>query len=167
MLIEAALAVEIQRTNPALNEEVRRQYAHWVVEEATARDLDPWIFHGIIHTETRWKAGIVVHEHDGSCSVGLGGINVRQCDSPRAAELRDPQKNIQAMGSFLSTIRHRCAHHCDGLGWLRAYNGGDRLYVPKKVGPIVDRCRAAYQQPPVREVQARMHTPRVSGGEDY
>lgn len=165
MLIEAALAMEIQRTNPKLDDKVSQKYARLVVEEATARDLDPWVFHGIIHTETRWKAGIIVHEHDGTCSIGLGGINVKKCDSPRARELRDPQRNIQAMGSFLSTIRARCAHHCDGLGWLRAYNGGDREYVPKKVGPIVERCHVTYELP-LREVQAEVQPPGLWGCED-
>lgn len=164
MLIEAALAVEIHRTNPALNDETRVQYASWVVEEATARDLDPWVFHAIIHVETRWKAGIVVHEHDGTCSVGLGGINVA-CDSSRAKDLRDPHANIQAVGVFLTRIRRRCAYRwCsdhNGLGWLRMYNGGQD-YVTRLVGPIVERCHAAYPaQSIVGEVQAEVHVPEL------
>lgn len=166
MLNVLALALEIQQTNPKLPEEVRNQYAAWVVEEAESRDLDPWIFHGIIHTETRWKAGIIVHEQNGTCSIGLGGINVT-CDSKRAKELRNPRENLKAMGSFLSTIRGRCAHHCAGLGWLRAYNGGDRDYVPKKIGPIVQRCHVAYdQQPVVPKAQGLLHPPWMCRQED-
>lgn len=158
--IGLALAMEIQRYNPALPEVTRLQYAEWVVEEAESKGLDPWVFHGIIATESRWAYYAFRRENDGSCSVGLGQINVK-CTSPRAKSLKDPHENIKTMGSFLSTLKATCAHHCDGLGWLKRYNPGDSAYVPKKVEPIVQRCHVEHPKPALRAIQTRLHASRM------
>lgn len=166
MLEQLALILEIQISNPKLPAERAREYADWVLEEASKRSLDPWIFHAIFHTETRWKAGIVVHEKDGTCSVGLGGANV-PCRSPQVQVLRDPHRNIQWVGTFLTRIRNACHHNCSGLGWLRAYNGGNRDYVPKLVQPIVDRCHAIYDDSiPICDLPPRLYPPWVCRPEE-
>lgn len=165
MLTELALVLEIQKTNGALTAAKSKQYASWVMEEASKNDIDPWVFHSIVWVESRWTARVVRKEQDGSCSIGLGQINVR-CDSKQVEVLQDPRENLKKMGTFLSGIKTTCKHDCAGLGWLKAYNGGDRNYVPKKVEPIVQRCHAAYVEPAVRTIPARVLSSRVPGQEE-
>jgi len=121
--VHLALMLEIQKSNPKLPPPKAQEYASWVLEEASSKSIDPWVFHAIIHTETRWTARVVVHEKNGSCSIGLGGANV-SCRSPDVVRLQNPQENIRWIGAFLVGIRGRCRYNCSGLGWVRAYNGG-------------------------------------------
>lgn len=171
--VHLALMLEIQKSNPKLPPPKAQEYASWVLEEAGSRTIDPWVFHAIIHTETRWTARIVVHEKNGSCSIGLGGANV-SCRSPDVVRLQNPQENIKWIGAFLVGIRGRCRYNCSGLGWVRAYNGGNRDYVPKFVQPIVERCHSAYGirtepivEPPLRQVSTTVHSPWVCWTEDH
>jgi hypothetical protein len=129
------------------------------MEEAGKNSLDPWVFHGIVWTESRWTAHVVRREQDGSCSVGLGQINVR-CDSKQVKVLQDPRENLKKMGVFLGNLQTSCKKNCSGLGWLKAYNWNDKAYVPQKVEPIVQRCHASYSvQSHLRAVQADLYLP--------
>jgi hypothetical protein len=165
MLVETALMLEIQRTNPKVPEPQARKFASWVLEEADRNNLDPWLFHGIVYIESRWTPGVVRREEDGSCSIGLGQINVRRCEASKVQPLRDPRENLRRMGDFLSTIRDSCLKNCQGLKWLRFYNYNNKRYVTGLVGPVVDRCHAAYdekdEQPSPEHVHSELHVSRV------
>jgi hypothetical protein len=128
MLLELALMAAIHKTNPELPSSTTRQYAQWVLAEAKKTSLDPWLFQALIHRESRWHPTVVRHERDGSCSVGLGQIN-GPCKPAVVAPMLDPHANIQRMGAFLSGARDRCRTDCGDLGWLRAYNPGDQVYL--------------------------------------
>lgn len=166
MQVEIAIALEIQRTNPKVSETMAQQYSAWVMEESVRNDLDPWLLHGIAHVESRWTAKAFRKERDGSCSVGLGQINVGNCEPGRVQTLKDPRENLRAMSDFLSTIRSTCRKNCEGLRWLRFYNYNNKQYVSGLVEPVIRRCRTKYeeQEPqrdhlPVQEVPARVYFP--------
>lgn len=145
MAIELALALAIRQTNPKVDHARADKYAAWVVEEADKRALDPWLFQAIIYTESRWTARVVRVEGDGSCSVGLGQINLARCEKDKIEELKEPQTNLQRMGEFLERIRSTCRYKCDGLGWLRAYNPGSKKYVPA-VAAALERYHARFDE---------------------
>lgn len=172
MIVEAALAMEIQRTNPKVPEPRANEFAGWVVEEANRNNIDPWLIHGIVHIESRWTPGVVRHENDGSCSIGLGQINVLHCESAKIKPLRDPRENLHRMSDFLSTIRNACLKNCEGYKWLRFYNYNNKHYVTGLVGPVVDRCHAAYdteddeQHRPLPYVHSLLHVPWLCREED-
>lgn len=158
MVLELSLVLAIRQTNPKVTEPTAERYAAWVVEEATKRDLDPWLFQALIYKESRWTATALRREGDGSCSVGLGQINT-VCEQEKIAPLQDPQANIQKMGEFLFNIRARCHRDCGGLRWLRAYNPGDRGYVAT-IEEAVKRYHAHHpEEPRVRAVQSEVHDP--------
>jgi hypothetical protein len=161
MLIEAALALEIHRTNPALPAGTVRQYAAWVLEEARARDFDPWLFHGVIVIESRWTAGVVRVEGNHTCSVGLGQINVR-CDGRHIAPLKEPRANLRRMGAMFDALRHACVTLCDEAGWLRGYNPGDGTYT-RRVLAILSRCHVLYSEPALCRVHPHMHVSGLRG----
>jgi hypothetical protein len=155
MLLEAALTLEIQRTNPKVPTPTAQDYTRWVLEQAQERDIDPWVFHAIIHIESRWSYWAFRKEQDGTCSVGLGQINVK-CDSPRAKELKDAHTNILAMGEFLGHLKDKCHQKCDNLRWVIPYNAGNPEYigwVRKRVGDE----HARYPQPPLPDLQTGVY----------
>lgn len=159
------LSAAIQHSNPHLSHRERDRYASWVLEEAREHSLDPWIFPALINRETHWTATALRHEADGSCSVGLGQINVR-CSSPEVVALQQPHANLHRMGAFLSRIRASCTHDCENLGWLRAYNPGDAEYL-SAVQAAVRNAHAQDGQPAVRRVRAHLHASRVRGEEAH
>lgn len=163
MLLEAALAIEIQNTNPKVGSELAMNYAHEVALQAARVDIDPWVFHGIIYVESRWTADVVRHEGDKTCSVGLGQINVRTCAKTEVRELRNPYINIAAISIFLQKIKKNCVNRCAGLSWLRAYNPGEPRYVGW-VKAVVDKAHNRHDPAarPVPEVYPRMHVAWVS-----
>jgi len=158
MLLEAALVLEIQRTNPKVGEELATLYAQTVVAQAARVDIDPWVFHGIIHVESSWTARVVRHEGDRTCSVGLGQINVRTCKHTTIKLLQDPVQNITAVADFLARIKRKCIRRCGDLRWLVPYNPGQPRYVGW-VKTIVDRSHDRYDEPawPLPKVRTRMH----------
>lgn len=155
MLLETALLLEIRSTKPTLKEQTAQMYTQYVLQEADRQVIDPWVFHGIIKIESEWTSKAFRKEGDGSCSIGLGQINVKCDDKKRIAELSDPKKNIEAMGSFLGRIKNTCRKKCDGLGWLVRYNPGNHQYVGWVSG-VVQRCHAAYE-PTLRNVPTPVH----------
>jgi hypothetical protein len=158
MLVEAALVLAIQHTNPEVPRRRARQYATRIQAEAKTYDLDPWVFVAIIDRETRWVPRLVRHEADGSYSVGLGQINVHSTKEVRP--LRQGRTNIARMGWFLNHIRATCRSDCEDLGWLRAYNPGSAVYFTA-VREQVRTYRAQAGQPVVLRLQAGVHVSEV------
>jgi hypothetical protein len=159
MVTEILLALAIRQSNPTLSDEVRYQYAAWVHADARQHGLDPWIYVAIIDRETRWKTGITRYEFNGSCSVGLGQINL-PCTSPELEKLLQPRANIRRMGKFFERIRSTCTHDCQNLGWLRAYNPGDSVYF-NAVCDAVRSYDAKASQPAVLRVSHGVHASRL------
>lgn len=157
--ILALLVAAIQHSNPHLPPPDRDRYAHWVQAEARAHLLDPWIFVALINRETHWTATAVRHEGDGSCSVGLGQINVR-CTAPAMQPLLDPRINLRHMGTFLARIRDACTHDCTNLGWLKQYNPGNAEYL-SAVQADVRKHHAQDDQPALQTARAHVRVPRV------
>ena len=155
MLVELALALAIRSSNPALSEAKAHVYASWVLQESTARSLDPWIFQAIIHRETRWSAGAVRHERNGSCSVGLGQINV-PCRKQLIHSLLEPRANLYRVGEMLERLQRTCKHDCQDLGWLRGYNPGDAVYLAA-IQEAVRNYDAQTTQPHLLSVSPRVH----------
>jgi hypothetical protein len=136
------------------------KYAVWVLADAKQYHLDPWIFVAIVQRETRWVNGLVRYESNGSCSVGLGQINL-SCDSPEIAPLRDARTNLQRMGQFLNHIRSSCKNNCRDLGWLRAYNPGSAEYF-NSVREVVRVYDAQDGEPFVLRLPDGMHSSGLS-----
>jgi len=164
MLMQAMLVLEIQRTNPRIGDAVAEHYASWVVEEADAHEEDPWLIFALGYVESRWTARVVRHEGDGSCSVGIGQINVPTCEARAVERLRDPRENLRQVGTRLELLRRTCKKDCMGIGWLRGYNPGDRGYVAR-VEKVLRRCHEEHDdhQPVVREVPTGLHLPGMCG----
>lgn len=90
----------------------------------------------VVHVESRGQAGIVRHETNGSCSVGLGGVNVPDCDPVAVAHLQQAQANLRASAVILRAGRRWCAEHpahkvCRASGPIGMYNPGDKAYRVK------------------------------------
>jgi len=155
MLIEAALMFEVQRTNLRIDERTARKYVDWIVEQATTHRLDPWLFFSLVYVESRWTAAVVRAEGDKSCSVGLGQINVSDCDPLEIERLQEPHENLRNVGWRLAQLRRICTRDCEGIRWLRGYNPGSKSYV-SKVETVLERCHADYESP-LREIPAGLH----------
>jgi hypothetical protein len=143
MIDVLALVAAIRDVNPALTPDTAKDYAAWVVEASQQSDIDPWVFHAIIKHETKWTASGIRHENDGSCSIGLGQINVGNCRSSKVKTLLDPHYNLLLMGEFLYYVKGFCRRNCSKLNWLRAYNPGDPRYV-SMVESHIRYCKSTY-----------------------
>lgn len=125
-----ALVLAIQDTNPKLSKETALEYAGWVKEASDQSGIDPWLFHAIIKHETSWNNNKSVrHETDGTCSIGLGQINLKYCWSKKRDILLNPHYNILLMGETLFYMKGFCKKNCANYGWLRYYNPGDPTYA--------------------------------------
>jgi len=109
--------------------------------ESKRAHVDHLTLAAIVWHESHGRPGEVFQEKDGACSVGLGGIRVPACDPNRAAELRDPSKNLRAAATILGANRLWCQKHHDrqcragdrvfpGGGAVNHYGGGGTAYAP-------------------------------------
>lgn len=102
--------------------------------EAKALDVDPYELAGIVYVESRGVAGVVRHETNGSCSVGLAGINVPDCDPVAVEHLLLDQANLHAAAVILRAGYAYCREHpradaCRRGGGLAMYNPGNKGYA--------------------------------------
>lgn len=91
---------------------------------------------GVVYVESRGQAGVVRYETNGSCSVGLGGVNVPDCDPVAVLHLQSAQPNLRASAVILAAGRRWCAEHpghsvCRRSGAIGMYNPGDKAYRVK------------------------------------
>lgn len=105
-------------------------------DHGKAHHVDPDLIMAIAHVESRGQANIVRHESNGSCSVGLGGINVPTCDDAVVEHLKSPDANVKAIAVILDTGRTYCAAHpenvaCKRGGAIALYNPGDPGYAKR------------------------------------
>ncbi len=96
---------------------------------------DPWTMAAIVFAESRGLSSVVKYEQDGSCSVGLAGINVPGCDAAAVAHLLLSQANLRAEAILLSKGDAYCHAHktavCRRGGAVALYNAGDRKYAAR------------------------------------
>jgi hypothetical protein len=105
-------------------------------DHGKAHHVDPDLIMAIAHVESRGQADIVKHESNGSCSVGLGGINVPGCDPVVVEHLKSPDANVRAIAVILDTNRTYCKEHpdneaCKRGGAIALYNPGDKGYLKR------------------------------------
>lgn len=134
------LALAIHTINPALPEKVAQEYARDVAHLASRSHLDPWLIVELVRTETRWQPAHVRHEHDGTCSVGLGQIN-GPCTPGHVARLLDPRRNLRRTAAILVHLRETLGGA--EVRWLHGYNPGAPEYVPT----ILAAVRARHARP--------------------
>jgi hypothetical protein len=158
MILEAALALEIQRVNPRLPECTVDRYAQLVVDEAQKRGVDPWVVFALVTVESRWISSAMRYEGDGTCSVGLGQINVRDCASDRVEKLKNPYTNLRVVVGRLGYLQDFCKRDCAGLGWLRGYNPGSRRYVSFVVQAMTAREKYEDRESDVSEVHIEVYS---------
>lgn len=109
----------------------------FIVAEAKAVGVDPIKLAAIVHTESRGQAGVIRRETNGSCSVGLAGVNVPDCDQAAVDHLLQAQANLRAAAVILKRGEEWCRDRptwaaCRRGGPIAMYNPGDRAY-PKRV----------------------------------
>lgn len=109
----------------------------WLVAatlHAAAMQQDRYTVEAIIHAESRGDATVVKHETNGSCSVGLMGINVPDCEPVQVEHLLSPEANIRAGTAILKQGAFFCREHpknaaCKRGGAIALYNPGDKEYA--------------------------------------
>lgn len=144
-----------------------------VFSTATAEHVDPATLGAIVFLESRGQPHLVARERNGTCSVGLGMVNVPDCDPVRISSLQDPAFNLRVAAKILRANQRWCRRHpsewrCragnrvmkDG-GALNTYAGWTTSYAPR-IKPVRRTLQRAYQawvkrhrQPPGRRPGAR------------
>lgn len=104
--------------------------------EAKAMQQDPWTMAAIVFTESRGVASAIKHESNGSCSVGLAGINVPDCDPVAVDHLLQAQANLRTQAVILAKGAAWCREHpttatCRRGGAVAQYNAGDKGYAKR------------------------------------
>jgi hypothetical protein len=129
---------------------------------ARAEHVDAATLATLVAVESTGRAWLEIHEHDGSCSVGLGGVNVPGCEPGRVAELKDPATNLRAAAKHLAAGRRYCATHprdriCLRGGAVARYNPGDRHYAARVAAMrrVVVRVMAGHPEAPAARPSAR------------
>ncbi len=164
MLLQATLSLLIQQSNTSLPPKVVENYAHVLADTAERHDLDPLLLEAIVHIESRYKANAIHYENDGSCSVGLGQINVRECTPGVVDRLTSPTLNLERAAFILVKAKEICPKvrkNCAKLGWVGLYNPGDRTYS-SRIRQTMKEHRAIAKSA-VREVRSELYVPELSG----
>ncbi len=145
MKLIAALALLIQAANPSLAPSRSQDYSQALVQFAEQEGVDPLLVESVIFHESRWRSSAFRKENNGSCSVGLGQINIPGCDPTKIALLKNPLTNIRRVVRHLSLCREvcpkarkpkKCVHH----GWVGLYNPGDPTYVARIMRRVNDHA---------------------------
>ena len=93
---------------------VLKTLAPWmalIFSTATAAHVDPATLGAIVFLESRGQPHLVSEERNGSCSVGLGMVNVPDCDPVRISALQDPAFNLRAAALALRANQRWCRRH--------------------------------------------------------
>ncbi len=149
MQLLQALALSILVTNPGLNPVQAEVYSKALVEQAEKNNLDPWLMEALISKESRWNAMALRREENGSCSVGLGQINLVVCDPVKVTWLQAPLENIRRTARHLAMGREICPKiksekKCSQNAWVGLYNPGNRTYASDVLHLMEEhRARAA------------------------
>lgn len=127
-----------------------------VFSTATAAHVDPATLGAVVFLESRGQPHLVSKERNGSCSVGLGMVNVPDCDPVRISALQDPAFNLRTAALILRANQRWCRRHPSewrcragersfrGGGALNCYAGWTKAYAPK-VKPVRRTLQHAFQ----------------------
>ncbi len=138
-----------------------------IFSTATAAHVDPHTLGAIVFLESRGQPHLVAKERNGSCSVGLGMVNVPDCDPMRISALQDPAFNLRVAALTLRANQRWCRRHPSewrcragerafrGGGGVNTYAGNTKAYAPR-VKPV----RQVLQHALKTRVQWRRQPPR-------
>lgn len=127
-----------------------------VLSTATAERVDPATLGAIVYLESRGQPHLVAKERNGTCSVGLGMVNVPDCDPMRISSLQDPAFNLRVAAKILKANQRWCRRHPSewrcragersfrGGGALNCYAGNTKAYAPR-VKPVRRTLQHAFK----------------------
>ncbi|MBN2192808.1 MAG: transglycosylase SLT domain-containing protein [Polyangiaceae bacterium] len=126
-------------SQPELPRDEAARYAHVLIEEAKARDFDPFTIIAIIHHESGWNPAAISRSGE---DYGLGQIRARYVGAckrdldplraPSAAcraektRLLDGEENIRTMAELVTRHRELCKEKTGSASlprWLASYQG--------------------------------------------
>lgn len=114
-----------------------------IFSTAHAAHVDPHTLGAIVYLESRGQPHLVAKERNGTCSVGLGMVNVPDCDPVRISSLQDPAFNLRVAALVLRANQRWCRRHpsewrcragnrvMKNGGALNTYAGWTTSYAPK------------------------------------
>lgn len=123
--------------------QVLRPWLALIVATASAEHVDERTLAAIVYLESKGQPYLVAHERNGTCSVGLGQVNVPDCDPARISELHDPEFNLRVSAKILRANQRWCRKHprewrCRagekvfrGGGAVNCYAGKTTAYAPR------------------------------------
>ena len=131
-----------------------------IFSTAAEAKVDPYTLGAIVYLESRGQAHIVSKERNGSCSVGLGQVNVPDCAPERISALRAPAYNLRVSAQILRANERWCRKHrkdrrCrsgnrlwKGGGAVNCYAGNTTRYAPRvaKVRRLFRKARRKYRR---------------------
>lgn len=88
-----------------------RPWLGLIEHEAERAGVSPVTLGAIVFTESRGQPHLVSKEKNGSCSVGLGMVNVPDCNPMRISSLQDPAYNVQVAAKILRANERWCRSH--------------------------------------------------------
>lgn len=153
----------------ALVAKVLKPWLALIVFTAHAEHVDARTLAAIVAIESHGQPHLVAHERNGTCSVGLGMVNVPDCSPARISALQDPAFNLRVAAKILRANQRWCAKHRSerrcragervfrGGGGVNTYAGNTTAYAPRvaKVRRLVPRL----PKPP-RKRQERRQSPK-------
>lgn len=127
----------------ALVLQVLKPWLALIVATASAENVDPRTLAAIVFLESRGQSHLVSKERNGTCSVGLGMVNVPDCDQERISSLHDPAYNLRVSAKILKANQRWCRRHSGewrcrageksfrGGGGVNCYAGNTKTYAPR------------------------------------
>jgi hypothetical protein len=145
----------------ALVLQVLKPWLALIVATASAEHVDPRTLAAIVFLESRGQPHLVSNERNGTCSVGLGQVNVADCDPVKMSALHDPAYNLRVSAKILKANRRWCRRHPSewrcragervfkGGGAVNCYAGNTKAYAPRvakvrKLLPPLTRRRRSH-----------------------
>lgn len=123
--------------------QVLKPWLALILATATAEHVDPRTLAAIVFLESRGQPYLVSREKNGTCSVGLGMVNVPDCDPSKISALQDPAHNLRVAARILHANQRWCRRHktewrCRagervfrGGGGVNTYAGNTKRYAPR------------------------------------
>lgn len=123
--------------------QVLKPWLALILATATAEHVDPRTLAAIVFLESRGQPHLVSREKNGTCSVGLGMVNVPDCDLSKISALQDPAHNLRVAAKILHANQRWCRRHktewrCRagervfrGGGGVNTYAGNTKRYAPR------------------------------------
>jgi hypothetical protein len=127
----------------ALVLQVLKPWLALIVAMASAERVDPRTLAAIVFLESKGQPHLVARERNGTCSVGLGQVNVPDCDPMKISSLHDPAYNLRVSAKILKANQRWCRRHPSewrcragerafrGGGAVNCYAGNTKFYAPR------------------------------------